>query len=54
MMAGTGPIAEEAVRIVPANEASWDDLRDIFGAADPWTGRDEDKDDDGTTRVAGP
>jgi GNAT superfamily N-acetyltransferase len=28
------PIAEEDVRIVPANEASWEDLRDIFGTAD--------------------
>jgi GNAT superfamily N-acetyltransferase len=34
MMAGMDPIAEEDVRIVPANEASWDDLQDIFGATD--------------------
>jgi hypothetical protein len=33
-MAGMNPIAEEDVRIVPANEASWDDLQDIFGATD--------------------
>ena len=31
---GTNPIAKEDVRIVPANEASWDDLRDIFGITD--------------------
>ena len=31
---GIKPIAEEDVRIVPANEASWDDLRDIFGTTD--------------------
>jgi GNAT superfamily N-acetyltransferase len=28
------PLAEEDVRIVPANEASWDDLTAIFGTAD--------------------
>ena len=28
------PIAEEDVRIVPANNASWDDLQDIFGTTD--------------------
>jgi GNAT superfamily N-acetyltransferase len=28
------PIAEEDVRIVPANEASWDELQDIFGTTD--------------------
>jgi GNAT superfamily N-acetyltransferase len=28
------PIAEEDLRIVPANEASWDDLRDVFGTRD--------------------
>ena len=28
------PIAEEDVRIVPANEASWDDLQAIFGTTD--------------------
>jgi GNAT superfamily N-acetyltransferase len=33
-MAGMNPIAEKDVRIVPANEASWDDLQDIFGATD--------------------
>jgi hypothetical protein len=33
-MAGTHPIAEEALRIVPANEASWDDLAAIFGITD--------------------
>jgi GNAT superfamily N-acetyltransferase len=30
-----GPIDEKDVRIVPANEASWEDLRDIFGTSDP-------------------
>jgi GNAT superfamily N-acetyltransferase len=30
----TGPITEDSVRIVPANEASWEDLRAIFGTAD--------------------
>jgi GNAT superfamily N-acetyltransferase len=34
MMAGMNPIAEEDLRIVPANEASWDDLQVIFGATD--------------------
>ena len=28
------PVAEENVRIVPANEASWDDLQDVFGTTD--------------------
>ena len=28
------PIAEEDVRIVPANEASWADLQGIFGTTD--------------------
>jgi GNAT superfamily N-acetyltransferase len=32
--AGGDPFAEEDVRIVPANEASWDDLAAIFGTAD--------------------
>lgn len=32
---GPRPIAERDVRIVPANEASWDELRDVLGAADP-------------------
>lgn len=31
----TGPFGEEQVRIVPANEASWDDLTAIFGTSDP-------------------
>jgi GNAT superfamily N-acetyltransferase len=34
-MADMHPITEEKVRIVPANEASWDDLRTIFGVSDP-------------------
>jgi len=34
-MATTGLITEEQVRIVPANEASWDDLTAIFGSTDP-------------------
>jgi GNAT superfamily N-acetyltransferase len=34
MMAGANPIAEESVRIVPANEASWDDVQDVFGTTD--------------------
>lgn len=34
MMAGRNPIAEQDVRIVPANQASWKDLQDIFGASD--------------------
>ncbi len=34
MMAAMNPIADEDVRIVPANEASWDDLIAIFGTAD--------------------
>ncbi|HEX7746938.1 MAG TPA: GNAT family N-acetyltransferase [Micromonosporaceae bacterium] len=34
MTAETQPIAEEDVRIVPANEASWDDLVAIFGTTD--------------------
>jgi GNAT superfamily N-acetyltransferase len=29
------PITEEQVTIVPANEASWDDITAIFGASDP-------------------
>jgi GNAT superfamily N-acetyltransferase len=33
-MAGMDLVAEEDVRIVPANETSWDDLQDIFGATD--------------------
>lgn len=33
-MADVEPIAEADVRIVPANEASWDDLLAIFGTAD--------------------
>jgi GNAT superfamily N-acetyltransferase len=33
-MAGSNPIAEKDVRIVPANQASWDDLRDVFGVTD--------------------
>ena len=33
-VATTGPITEEQVRIVPANEASWDDLAAIFGTTD--------------------
>ncbi len=37
MTAGVDPIAEEDLRIVPANEASEDDLDAIFGTAD--TGR---------------
>lgn len=28
----TGPLTEGQVRIVPANEASWDDLVAIFGS----------------------
>ncbi|MEU3465978.1 GNAT family N-acetyltransferase [Streptomyces sp. NPDC006733] len=28
------PVADDQVRIVPADEASWDDLRAIFGTAD--------------------
>jgi GNAT superfamily N-acetyltransferase len=32
--AGVGPIAEEDVRIVPANQASWDDLQAVFGTTD--------------------
>jgi GNAT superfamily N-acetyltransferase len=34
MMAGMDPIADEGVRIVPANEATRDDLLDIFGTTD--------------------
>jgi GNAT superfamily N-acetyltransferase len=34
MMAMEGPIPAEKLTIVPANEASWDDLRAIFGTAD--------------------
>lgn len=30
----TAPISSEQLRIVPANEASWDDLRAVFGTAD--------------------
>jgi GNAT superfamily N-acetyltransferase len=33
--AATTPFGEEQVRIVPANEASWDDLNAIFGTSDP-------------------
>lgn len=33
-MAGVNPIAEEGVRIVPANEAAWADLQDVLGATD--------------------
>ena len=33
-VAGTGPISGQQVRIVPANEASWDDLVAIFGVTD--------------------
>ena len=33
-VATTGPITGEQVRIVPANEASWDDLAAIFGTTD--------------------
>jgi GNAT superfamily N-acetyltransferase len=33
--AGRNPITEDRIRIVPANEASWDDLQDVFGASDP-------------------
>lgn len=33
-VATAGPITGQQVRIVPANEASWDDLRAIFGTAD--------------------
>ncbi|WP_238413156.1 GNAT family N-acetyltransferase [Saccharothrix deserti] len=29
------PITEGQVRVVPANEASWDDLRDVFGTSEP-------------------
>jgi GNAT superfamily N-acetyltransferase len=32
---GPNPVAEEDLRIVPANEVSWRDLQDVFGAADP-------------------
>jgi GNAT superfamily N-acetyltransferase len=32
--ARVSPFAEESVRIVPANEASWDDVRDVFGTTD--------------------
>lgn len=31
MMVGVNPITPDQVRIVPANEASWDDLQTIFG-----------------------
>lgn len=34
MMAGMHPIVEEGLRIVPANEASWEDLQAIFGTTD--------------------
>jgi GNAT superfamily N-acetyltransferase len=37
MMAGmttTGPVTEEQVRIIPANEASWGDLSAVFGTTD--------------------
>lgn len=34
MMAFMRPILEEDVRIVPANEASWEDLQAIFGTTD--------------------
>ncbi|MEP6527649.1 MAG: hypothetical protein ABJA86_10835 [Nocardioidaceae bacterium] len=30
----TGPFTDEQVRIVPANEAPWDDLAAIFGTTD--------------------
>jgi GNAT superfamily N-acetyltransferase len=33
-MADTPPITDEQVTIVPANEASWEDLRAVFGTAD--------------------
>lgn len=33
-MEGVHPIAEGSVRIVPANEASWEDLQAIFGTTD--------------------
>jgi GNAT superfamily N-acetyltransferase len=29
------PITAGQVRVVPANEASWDDLREVFGASEP-------------------
>lgn len=32
--AARGPVADEQLRIVAANEASWEDLRMIFGTAD--------------------
>jgi GNAT superfamily N-acetyltransferase len=32
---GPNPVADEDLRIVPANEVSWRDLQDVFGAADP-------------------
>jgi GNAT superfamily N-acetyltransferase len=31
----TGPITDEQVRIVPANEASWEHVSAIFGTSDP-------------------
>jgi GNAT superfamily N-acetyltransferase len=34
MTAGEAPIAAEQLTIVPANEASWDDITAIFGTAD--------------------
>ena len=33
-VATTGPISEEQVRIVPANQASWEDVQAIFGTTD--------------------
>ena len=30
----TGPVSPDELRIVPANHASWDDLRKVFGEAD--------------------
>ena len=33
-VATTGPISDERLRIVPANEASWDDLVAVFGTTD--------------------
>lgn len=35
MTAEPTAFAEERIRIVPANQASWADLREVFGAADP-------------------
>lgn len=33
-VAAAAPITAERVRVVPANEASWDDIRAVFGTAD--------------------